>query len=333
MKSISELRQDIVSGDWVVIATGRGRRPNDFSKRQESRLAQPKKNCPFETLHKNVLVTYALDDSASGENWWVEVVPNKYPAFGKGECAVLHKIGPYSLQDGVGFHEIVVTRDHTRSLAMMSDEEAELVVRACQDRYLALKDESCVEYITIFHNHGPLAGATITHPHSQLIAMPVIPPDVARSLEGSSRFFHKRKECVHCLVLKHELKIKQRVVYENSFFIILVPFASKTAFELRIYPKYHSARFEEIDPKTRLDFANALRTALGKLFYGIKDPDYNFFLHTAPVRDGKEFRHYHWHLEILPKTAIWAGFEIGTGIEISTISPEKAAGFLRKIKV
>ena len=294
---------------------------------------QSKKDCPFETLHKHVLVTYALDGGKGKENWWVEVVPNKYPAFGKGDCVITRQSGPYLLRDGVGFHEVVVTRDHTRSLALMNDEEAELVVRVYQERYLALKEEGCVEYIAIFHNHGPKSGATITHPHSQIITLPVIPPDLSRSLKGSSRFFHKRQGCVSCLVLKHELKAKERVVYENLLFAVLAPFASKTAFELRIFPKRHAIHFEEMDSGTRFAFANALRTALGKLFYGIKDPDYNFFLHTAPVRDGKEFHHYHWHLEILPKTAIWAGFEIGTGIEISTISPEKAAEFLRKIKV
>ncbi len=332
MKSISELRQDIVSGDWVVIATGRARRPNDF-KKKESRIHQSKKDCPFEVLHKNALVTYALDRQREKNNWQVEVVPNKYPAFGTGKCKVPHQSGPYAWQDGMGFHEVIITRDHSRSWALLSDQEAELVVRAYQDRYLALQKENCVEYIAIFHNHGPKAGATITHPHSQLIALPVIPPDVAKSFSGSLRFYQKNKTCIHCLVLKHELKIKKRIVYENSFFAVLAPFASRTAFELRVYPKEHSAHFAQIEPKMRLALAQALRVALGKLFYGLKDPDYNFFLHTAPVRDGRKFRPYHWHYEILPKTAIWAGFEIGTGIEISTIRPETAAQFLRKIKI
>lgn len=325
---ITELRQDFVSGEWVVIATGRGKRPHDFLKQKREYLRQPKAGCPFEKLPLGVLAAYSLD-----EEWQVGVIPNKYPAFGKGVCALFHKVGPYQWGDGVGFHEVVITRDHERSIAQMRDEEVELVIRSYQDRYLALKNDECVEYISIFHNHGKLSGATLAHPHSQIIALPVIPPDVGRSLSGSASFFHKNKTCVHCHLLRYELKAKDRVIYENDFFAVLAPFASKTAFEMRIYPKKHQPHFEMILAGERMALADALRSALAKLFNGLKNPDYNFFLHTAPTAGLKEFHHYHWHFEILPKTAIWAGFEIGTGIEISTISPEAAAGFLRKIKM
>lgn len=350
MKNISELRQDLVSGDWVVIATGREKRPHEFTKTAKPAFGQPKNSCPFEELKKEALVLYSLDgqsqrsrrkvgtpaslsknmNGVSGENWWVQVIPNKFPAFGKGECQVIHPKGPYQWSDGVGFHEVVVTRDHERSIALMSDEETELIVRSYQDRFLALQDEGCVEYISIFHNHGRGAGATISHPHSQIIALPVIPPDVLQSVEGSYRYFHKNKDCAHCTILKYELRAKERIVFENKSFIVLAPFASKTAFELRIYPKHHSAHFAELGVRDRQLFANAIHSALFKLYKGLKNPDYNFFLHTAPV-SGKN-GHYHWHFEILPKTAIWAGFEIGTGIEISTIAPESAAKFLRSIK-
>lgn len=327
-KLISELRQDFVSEEWVVIATGRGRRPHEFLKQKREYLRQPKAGCPFEKLSSNVLAAYSLD-----EEWQVGVIPNKYPAFGKGVCSFFHRVGPYQWGEGVGFHEVVITRDHERSIARMRKEEVELMIRAYQDRYLALKNDDCVEYISIFHNHGKLSGATIAHPHSQIIAIPVIPPDVARSLGGSAKFFHKNKTCVHCYLLRYELKAKDRVIYENEFFAVLAPFASKTAFEMRIYPKKHEPHFETILSKERMALADALRSALAKLYKGLRNPDYNFFLHTAPTGDTKEFHHYHWHFEILPKTAIWAGFEIGTGIEISTISPEAAAGFLRKIKI
>lgn len=325
---ISELRQDLVSGDWVVIATGRAKRPHDFLKQKREPFGQPLQRCPFERLNAQALSVYSRD-----EEWWVEVIPNKYPAFGKGVCALFHKAGPYQWGDGVGFHEVVITRDHKRSIAEMSDEETELIIKAYQDRYLALKEDECVEYVSIFHNHGKLSGATISHPHSQIIAIPVIPPDVGRSLKGSSEYFHKNKACVHCAIVHYEMRAKERILYENDHFVALCPYASKTAFEVRIFPKRHSPHFETMVPKETISLANALRVALAKLFRGLKNPDYNFFLHTAPVADSQEFHHYHWHFEILPKTAIWAGFEIGTGIEISTIAPETAAGFLRKIKV
>ncbi|MBI2640782.1 MAG: DUF4921 family protein [Candidatus Sungbacteria bacterium] len=327
-KLISELRQDFVSGEWAVIATGRGKRPHDFLKQKREPFRQPKSGCPFEKLPAGVLAAYSLD-----EEWQVGVIPNKYPVFGRGVCSFFHRVGPYQWGEGVGFHEVVITRDHERSIGRMRIEEVELVIRAYQDRYLALRNDDCVEYISIFHNHGKLSGATISHPHSQIIAIPVIPPDVGRSLRGSADFFHENKTCVHCHLLKYELKVRDRVIYENDFFAVLAPFASKTAFEIRIYPKRHEPHFEMILAQERMVLADALRSALAKLFRGLKNPDYNFFLHTAPIADSKEFHHYHWHFEILPKTAIWAGFEIGTGIEISTIAPEKAAEFLRRIKI
>lgn len=333
MKSVSELRQDLVSGEWVVIATGRAKRPDEFLKIKRPDFQQPKKGCPFENLHKDALVAYSLDGRRGEENWQVQVFPNKYPAFGIGRCAVFNKIGPYKWTDGVGFHEVVATRDHHKSIAEMSDEEVELVIRAYQDRYLAMKDEECVEYISIFHNHGKQAGATLYHPHSQIIAIPVTPPDFSRSLKGSAAHFKGRGSCVHCMELKYEMRVKKRIIYENEHFIATAPYASKTAFEMRIFPKKHSSNFEDIRKKDGMYLANALRVSLAKLFKGLKNPDYNFFLHTAPTSDGGKFSYYHWHFEILPKTAIWAGFEIGTGIEISTIAPETAADFLRKIKV
>ena len=330
---ISELRRDLVSGAWVVIATGRGKRPNDFLKQRRAPLAQSKLTCPFERPESPPLLSYDNAGRTTEEAWWVQVVANKYPAFGKGICAVFKETGPYEWTEGVGFHELVISRDHVRSIGFMTDHKAELVFRAYQARYLALKDDACVEYVSIFHNQGRLAGATISHPHSQIIAVPVVPPDIARSLKGSADYSQTHGTCVHCVIMEYELKERVRVVYENERFAVVAPYASKTAFEMRVYPKRHGAHFEAITDTDRLLLANAMRTALAKLSKGLKNPDFNFFLHTAPTGNSHQFDHYHWHFEIVPKTAIWAGFEIGTGIEISTIAPEAAAEFLREVKV
>ena len=337
-KTVSELRQDAVSGDWVVIATGRAKRPYDFLREKRPIFNQPKKSCPFEVLYDNALLAYAPEAHPAGlmrrrDQWCVQVIPNKYPAFGAGPCAVFHRVGPYQWTEGTGFHEVVITRDHERSFALMSPDEADAVFGAYQERWRALADKECVEYVSIFHNHGRLAGATISHPHSQIVALPVIPPDVGRSLKGSAEYFKARRACVHCAILKYEMDDGSRVIYENSACAVVAPYASKTAFEMRLFPKRHSAYFEDMDSGERALVAEAFQAVLAKLYKGLGNPDYNFFLHTAPVRGGKEFDHYHWHIEILPKTAIWAGFEIGTGIEISVITPESAAGFLKNIPV
>ena len=333
VKNISELRQDIVSGDWVVIATGRSKRPHDFLQEKRLSFDQPPETCPFENLREKMLATYFVANSDAENNWWVRVVVNKYPAFSKEGSPFFHSIGPYKWTEGIGYHEVVITKNHKRSFAEMSQEEAEVVMRAYQERYLDMKKDEGVRYIAILHNHGRLAGATISHPHSQIIAIPVVPPDIGKSLRGSGDYSRHHRSCVHCQVLKYELEVGDRLVYENENFAALAPYASKTAFEIRIFPKKHCPYFEEMEDSERGYLADVMRVSLTKLFKGLANPDYNFFLHTAPTQDAKEFKQYHWHFEILPKTSIWGGFEISTGIEISTIAPEEAAKFLRDTKI
>lgn len=330
----SELRQDLVSGDWVAIATGRAMRPHDFLSQPREAFGQLRDACPFEAFENDAFLSLTFDGApASPDNWWVEVIPNKYPAFQPDVCPTPQSSGPYQRMEGVGYHEVVVTRDHERSFALMSPAEADAVIRAYQERYRALAHEPCVRYVSIFHNHGRLSGATIGHPHSQIIAIPVVPPDVGRSLSGSARYFKENGRCVHCAALEYEFRERSRIVAENDLMLVLVPFASKTAFELRVFPKNHAAHFEQIGAAERMALAEVLRASLAKLHRGLENPDYNLFLHTAPPDERDGYDHYHWHFEILPKTSIWAGFEIGTGIEISTIAPEAAAAFLREIHI
>lgn len=325
----SQLRQDLVSGDWIVIATGRARRPH-FFRRQRVRFTLPKNRCPFDNLKRaGNPEPIGIYKAPHGRDWFVQVLPNKFPAFSYGPCPLIQKVGPYAWQEGVGFHEVIVTKDHDLQMAEFSNEEVEIVLRAYQERYLSIKNDPCVAYVLIFHNHGFEAGATIPHPHSQLVGIPVIPPDVMNSLTGSHRYFQKNKRCVHCVMIQWELKFKKRIIAENEYAVAFCPFASRKAFEIRVFPKKHQHHLELITDKERMAFAQVLRQALNRLFKGLNDPAYNFFIHTTPTRQ-RDSGHYHWHLEILPVTSVWGGVELGTGIEISTITPEAAAAYLRK---
>lgn len=334
MDHISQLRKDITSGEWVVIAQNRGKRPQHVEKQVVVAVSRAiKESCPFENLFENAHIVLPKN---SAESWAVQVIPNKYPAFGSGVCNSSHDEGPYHWTEGVGFHEVVITRDHDRPIALMKAREVDILVQAYQVRYLELKQEACVDYISIFHNHGPESGASIAHPHSQILTTPVIPPHIGRSLRGSARYFKEHGKCVHCVVIEYELNVRMRIVYENPDFVVMTPYASKTAYELKIFPKSHSAQFENMRSDERHFLADALQSALAKIYHALGNPSLNFFLHTAPVRtnsesDSAEWEHYHWHFEILPKIAVWAGFEIGTGIDISGISPEEAAVELRNI--
>ena len=341
LKFPSELRLDLVSRDWVIIATGRAKRPESFKKEKRKRIAESSKNCPFckiETQEKPTLIFSKSKNpvfSPKGWNdiskdWTVIVIPNKYPAFFP--YPKLNKRiegGIYQKINAAGFHEVMVTRSHKKHLGQFSIEQTKEVFDAYQARYLSLMDKKFVNHISIFHNHGPEAGASIAHPHSQIITTPLIDVDLRKALSNSKLYSKKKRKCIYCRMNEWERKSRKRIVFENKNFLVICPFASKTAFQVIVSPKKHLSYFEQTTEKEKWDLAEAFQTALDKIYKGLNNPDYNFYLHTAPC-DGGKHDYYHWHWTILPKTGIWAGFEIGTRMEISTIEPEKASEYLRK---
>ncbi|MDO8676154.1 MAG: galactose-1-phosphate uridylyltransferase [Candidatus Azambacteria bacterium] len=331
-KEIPELRQDLVSGDWILLASGRAHRPEFVVQKTEERRL-PKSNCPFDDPQKSgnkppVLVY----QNKTGTDWFLQVIPNKYPAVELGYCGPAKKTGIYSVREGRGAHEVVILRDHNKHISEYKKEDLKLLFSAYRDRYKSLSNEKCIEYISIFHNYGKEAGASVPHPHSQILALPIVPPDVASSIRGSRDFFHKYNKCVHCLMIEYELKNKKRIVFENKNAIVLAPYASRSNFELRIFPKKHLAFFEGVNDNNGelSDMAEAFHIALAKIYKNLKNPSFNFFLHTAPAIKNLDYSHYHWHFEILPKTSIFGGFDIGTGIDIITVAPETAAKIFRK---
>jgi len=333
---VSELRFDPVSQDWVVIATGRAKRPDDFlqngQKTKEKEPALAVQDCFFCDLSTQGQPKLLRRQGGPGKlwDWTVAVIPNKYPAFNYGFGLDERAFGPYRRTNGVGIHEVVVTRDHNRHLAEMSVDQVLEVINVYQERYLDLMNEEYINYISIFHNHGAAAGASVVHPHSQIIALPIIDPDLGRSLAGSADYFGANQKCVHCAMLEEDQKDGRRIIFENERFVGLCPFASRVAFEVRVYPKTHHPHFERINDQDKTQFAQAIRVVLAQINVGLRNPAYNFFIHTSPC-DGQDYNHYHWHFECLPKTSTWAGFELSTGIEISSIEPEKAAQYLKSI--
>lgn len=335
MKFPSELRFDLVSKDWVVIATGRAKRPETFKKERKIQKAPPKKSCPFcrKGIEKEAILAFSQGKKIGGQgisNWTTIIVPNKFPAF-LPSSKLNKKIegGLYQKVNAVGFHEVVITRDHKKSMGQFEIPQIKEVIDAYHQRYLELMKKPFVNYVSIFHNHGADAGASIFHPHSQIITTPLLDIDLKRALENSNKYFKKHKKCLYCKMVDWERKVRKRIIFENKDFVVLCPFASKVAFEVIISPKKHSAYFEKITEKEKCTLSEAFKMTLWKLFKALNDPPYNFYLHTAPC-DGAKYNYYHWHWTILPKTSTWAGFELETGMEISTIEPEKAAAYLRK---
>jgi UDPglucose--hexose-1-phosphate uridylyltransferase len=333
----SELRFDLVGQDWVVIATGRAKRPETFKKEKRKTEEAPSGLCPFckiETQEKPTVIFKNGVELAKGidipRGWTAISIPNKYPAFVPSSVPKVEvEGGVYRRMRAVGFHEVVVTSNHKKSLALLTANKIKEVIDVYHARYQDLMKYDFVSYISIFHNHGKEAGASISHPHSQIITTPLIDNDLKNSLNNASEYREKNNKCVYCVMDEWEAKDRKRIVYENDDFLAICPFASKSAFEVIISPKRHLPYFEKITELEKRGLADAFRAVLKKIYKGLNDPAYNFYLHSAPC-DGHNYDYYHWHWTILPKTATWAGFEMGTRIEISTIEPEKAAEFLRK---
>jgi UDPglucose--hexose-1-phosphate uridylyltransferase len=332
-EKISELRQDLITGDWVVVSTIRGKRPDEFIRKEEdSRIENDPSSCLFCNPEASGQEKDTLIYETKEGDWTLRVFPNKFPAFTrpKGNAFRHKEEGPYFWMESIGYHEVIVSRDHYKHIGEMEPLAVAEILDAYQSRYIDLMNKKSVNYIDIFHNHGASAGASITHPHSQLMAIPVISPYVSSELDGAEDYYRQNKRCVYCTILSWEREIRERIVFENNDFVVFCPFSSRANFEMWVMPKKHKPYFERMNEAEKIAAGEALHEAIKRLSQGLNNPDFNFYIHTSPC-DGKDYPHYHWHIEIIPKLNIWAGFEISTGVEIITMNPESAAEFLRKI--
>lgn len=337
--SASEFRKDLVSGEWVLIAPGRSTRPHAPGGEHEPREVPATDSCPFNDPQASgneepVLVFLngeQVPDTSRG--WTAQVIPNKYPAVVPGICGEPERTGPFLTHPAYGFHELVITRDHTRTFAQFSDDETREVLEVFRRRYKDISKDECGDYISIFHNWGPTAGASVYHSHSQIISTPVIPPEVLGSIEGADAFFQQNATPVHARLIDWEVDKGDRILFENELFIAFCPFVSKTPYEVRIFPKKHNPRFETSSREELAACAQALNTVLRAIHTALDDPDLNFYIHTAPVTKDPSLSYdfYYWHLEIVPRISIFAGFELGTAVHINVVDPDDAARELRNM--
>ena len=249
----------------------------------------------------------------------------------------------YDVMNGIGAHEVIIeTPDHDRTLADLTVNEVNDVLIAYRHRYLDLRKDFRFRYMVLFKNHGTRAGASLSHSHSQLIAVPLLPPVASTQLKVARKYFSEKERCVFCDLIDFELREGVRVVKEFSNFVTLTPYASSSPFELRLYPKRHSHDFALMNDAQLAELAVAMKDMLLRVKTVLRDAPYNFILHTAPPmhrRPGKpehwnSLEHdYHWHIELVPRLTQVAGFEWGTGFYINPTSPEDAARFLREADV
>jgi len=328
-----ELRKDPITSRWVIIATERAARPSDYAVERELPRTQPCPLCPGNEsmTPPEVLAFRPHGSSANGAGWWVRCVPNKFPALASGNPA-RSGVGIYDAMNGVGRHEVIVeSPDHDASLATMAVEQIEEILWAYRDRHQRLAGIENLRYVLIFKNHGRAAGATLEHPHSQLIATPIVPRAVAEKIEGAKAYYGFRERCVWCDVVAQDRADGERVVAENENFIALTPFASRFPFETWVMPRDHHASFASIERGEIGQLASLLSSVMRRMDATLSGPPYNFILQTAPiVLESDREPYFHWHIEIVPRLTSIAGFEWGSGMYVNPTVPEDAARILRE---
>ena len=328
-----ELRKDPITGRWVIISTERGKRPTSFGAVRNSQDAQL---CPFcpgheEATPPEILAYRELGSEPNHPGWRLRVMPNKYPALVVEGTLSREPEGIYDKMNGIGAHEVIIeTPEHNLDLVTMSPNAVREVFWAYRERMIDLQRDRRFQYILIFKNHGEAAGASLEHAHSQLIATPIIPKQVAEEIAGAKRYFDFKERCIFCDIVRQEITERSRVVSDHDAFLVVQPYAPRFPFETWILPKTHQSHYLELSESEITVLAQTMQDTLARLKQALNDPAFNYVIHTRPVsREYHEY--YHWHIEIIPKLTKMAGFEWGSGFYINPTPPEESAAYLRDI--
>lgn len=320
---MSILRLDPLTGRWVVITAARGERPNAFLERTSPFGGQ---RCPFCPGHENdtpgVISTYGSDEHS---DWLVRVIPNLYPAFTGHDAMAVNNLGPVYMQaPASGSHEVVIfSPEHKDGWVDLGKPHVDLLMYALRDRVAAHAQDSGLRYSQIIVNFGREAGASVEHPHAQLLGMPFVPRELMDEQAGFARF---RGNCIMCATVESEEWAGVRMVYADDDVVVFCPFWSGTPYEMMIVPKVHEGHFNLATDEQIMSVGRAVQTGLLSLRDAVGDVAYNLVFHGAPFRAPTDF---HWHVHILPKVTTTAGFELGTGVPINVVAPETAATELR----
>jgi UDPglucose--hexose-1-phosphate uridylyltransferase len=327
-----ELRQNIASKEWVVIATERATRAEELAQPPRPTTEdRPKweEGCPFcpgnEELDLEVMRIPERDP------WQLRVVRNKYPALQlEGERMRIFE-GVHRQISGVGYHEVLVESPlHNTCPALESAIEVSLMLEAFKIRGREIAQDQRIEQIIYFKNHGDRAGTSLVHPHTQLIGLPIVPYSIRARAEEARRYFDDTGRCVLCHMLSEELKDGQRVVAKSKFFAAFIPYAALSPFHVWILPRRHESNYLSATAHELADLGGLMRRVLRKLYVGLRDPDHNYVIRSAPLHDlGPEY--LHWYVTIVPRVTRSAGFELGSGMFINVALPETSAAFLREV--
>jgi UDPglucose--hexose-1-phosphate uridylyltransferase len=308
-----ELRKDYILERWAIIAERRAKRPDEFKQEKESSPPGQCFFCPGSERETPPEISRVEKDG----KWIIRNFPNKFSFLEPQGSGIIKTANSYfTYSDAYGEHEVIVeTPDHNKQLWDLSPAEIKEIFKVYASRITELSKRH--EYVVIFKNSGRDAGTSIFHSHSQLAALDIVPPNIREEAEKGV----KDQRCLYCEILDIE-RTSFRRVYETKDFVSFCPYASRFNFEAWLFPKFHTRSITEMSDSQLLEMAEMLHKLLRKL--SELDADYNMALHYAPK--GKDL---HFHIELMPRLAKWAGFELSSGIIVNAVSPENAAKFYR----
>jgi UDPglucose--hexose-1-phosphate uridylyltransferase len=337
-----ELRYDPLEHRWVIIATERAARPSDLADKTKYNHM---KMCPFCEGHEASTPPeiWAYRDPKTPPNtpgWKVRVVSNKFPALKIEAAGKRIGVGYYDMIEGAGAHEVIIeTPEHNASLADLPPVHVKWVLLAYRERLKDLYKDPRFRYGLVFKNHGQRAGASLAHPHSQLIATPIVPRNVSMKLDAAKKHYENKERCLICDLIQQEISTGSRIISQENGFVAIAPYASRFPFEVFIAPIEHNHSYGEISDDDLERFSRLLKDILLRLKKVLSDPPYNFVLNSSPNTEAKPKLSdqwatlkydYHWHIDIIPRVVRIAGFEWGSGFYINPSIPEEAAKYLRE---
>lgn len=328
-----ELRLNLITREWVIIAREKGKRPEDFiSAREKKRLPEFVETCPFcpGNESKTPDEQYRIRDE---KGWKIRVVPNKFAVLSKEGERRRTNTGLKKSVNGVGTHEVIIeTPVHNLTTATMSVEQLKEVIQTYKDRFIEIYKDPRIEHVIIFKNNGPASGTTIEHPHSQIAGIPVIPLQIRSRIENAMRFFDDTGECLLCKTINDEINDGARILSNTEHFVSFIPYAALSPFHIWIFPKRHSGSFSDLKSEEIWDLSINLKSTMAKLYYGLEHPDFNYVIRSGkPSNTDSEF--IHWYIGIVPRVAMASGFELGSGMYINPLMPEISAEFLRGVRI
>lgn len=354
LEGIREIRiNPVVPSESVLVATARSMRPKKAEERAPRDTRKHVETCPF--CKGNEAKTPPAEASyPDDKEWQVRIVENLYPVLGESQASNF-SFGLQQAIDGYGRHEVIIDHDnHGIAIQDMSKEHLSLLFGVYRDRMELLYQASKpLRYVLVFKNFGPASGASIPHTHSQVIGMPVVPDNVQSEVRNSYEYYSKNHQCIFCSLIdealtfeatiydresgevRRKINVGQYVVDRSKHFIAIKPFASRFEWEIHILPLQHQSDFVKISKEQLDDLGELVKRTMQRLDAVLGGAQYNYFLHSIPRDKIYDQCHdsYHWHLEICPRTTIPAGFELGSGLFVNTVSPEEAAEQLRNAEI